>query len=95
MFFVNKMSQLREGRGVLQRQLSADLEIDTLMYSKIERNERPAKRKQITVIAMFLQINENERITLWFADKIIATIGADKEFAGKAFKVVQENTNKI
>ena len=33
----------------MQRQLSAALEIDTPMYSKIERGERKTKRSQIPV----------------------------------------------
>jgi transcriptional regulator with XRE-family HTH domain len=36
---------------MLQRQLAAALEIDTPMYSKIERSERRAKRKQAIAAA--------------------------------------------
>ena len=39
MIFGKKIKELREERGLLQRQLSAALEIDTPMYSKIERGE--------------------------------------------------------
>ena len=35
MIFGKKIKELREERGLLQRQLSAALEIDTPMYSKI------------------------------------------------------------
>ena len=44
MLFANKIKQLREERGLLQRHLAAALEIDTPMYSKIERGDRFAKR---------------------------------------------------
>jgi transcriptional regulator with XRE-family HTH domain len=47
MLFANKIRQLREEKQLLQRQLSAALEIDTPMYSKIERGERRAKRGQV------------------------------------------------
>ena len=40
MIFGKKIKELREKRGLVQRQLSAALEIDTPMYSKIERGER-------------------------------------------------------
>lgn len=43
MIFGKKIKELREEHGLLQRQLSAALEIDTPMYSKIERGERKAK----------------------------------------------------
>jgi len=75
---------------MLQRQFAAALEIDTPMYSKIERGERPAKRKQITIIAQLLQTNENELVSLWLADKIIATIGNEKEFAAQTLKIAQQ-----
>ena len=49
MIFGRKIKELREERGLVQRQLSAALEIDTPMYSKIERGERKTKRSQIPV----------------------------------------------
>jgi transcriptional regulator with XRE-family HTH domain len=94
MLFAEKIKQLREEKQMPQRILAAALEIDTPMYSKIERGDRHAKRKQITIIAQLLQTDEPILITLWLADKIIAAIGEDKEFAGKAFKVVQQKINE-
>ena len=45
MLFGNKIRALRDEQGVLQRQLAALLEIDTPMFSKIERGDRRAKRQ--------------------------------------------------
>ena len=39
--------------GVLQRQLASLLEIDTPMFSKIERGDRRAKRTQVIQIANY------------------------------------------
>lgn len=47
MLFGNKIKELREEQGLLQRQLAAFLEIDTPMFSKIERGDRRAKREQV------------------------------------------------
>ncbi|KAA6306327.1 hypothetical protein EZS27_042018 [termite gut metagenome] len=47
MLFGDRIKQLREEQQLLQRQLAATLEIDTPMYSKIERGDRRAKRKQV------------------------------------------------
>ena len=44
MLFGNRIRELRDKQGVLQRQLAALLEIDTPMFSKIERGDRRAKR---------------------------------------------------
>ena len=51
MLFGNKIRELRDDNGVLQRQLAALLEIDTPMFSKIERGDRRAKREQVIKLA--------------------------------------------
>jgi transcriptional regulator with XRE-family HTH domain len=94
MFFAERIKQMREEKQMPQRQFAAALEIDTPMYSKIERGERPAKRKQIPIIAQLLKTDESTLVTLWLADKIVTAVGEDKEFAGKAFEIVQQNIIK-
>ena len=47
MLLGNKIRSLRDEQGILQRQVAAYLEIDTPMFSKIERGDRRAKRSQI------------------------------------------------
>ena len=47
MIFGKKIRELRDEQGVLQRQLAALLEIDTPMFSKIERGDRRAKREHV------------------------------------------------
>ena len=44
MLLGNKIRSLRDEQGILQRQVAAYLEIDTPMFSKIERGNRRAKR---------------------------------------------------
>ena len=55
MIFGKKIRELRDEQGVLQRQLAALLEIDTPMFSKIERGDRRAKRKHVIKLAEYLQ----------------------------------------
>ena len=90
MLFADKIKELREKKQMVQRQFAAALEMDTPMYSKIERGDRRAKREQITIIAQLLQTDENTLVTLWLADKIISAIGDEKKFAEKAFNVAQK-----
>ena len=51
MIFGKKIKELREEHGMVQRKLAAALDIDTPMYSKIERGERKAKRSHIPIMA--------------------------------------------
>ena len=60
MLLGDKIKELREEHGVLQRQLAALLDIDTPMFSKIERGDRYAKRTQVIQLArilIFIKIN--------------------------------------
>lgn len=65
MLFGKKIRELRDENGVLQRQLAALLEIDTPMFSKIERGDRRAKREQVIKLAEYFHQDENEMLTLW------------------------------
>jgi transcriptional regulator with XRE-family HTH domain len=76
------------------KQFAAALEIDTPMYSKIELENRRAKREHIIVIARLLQTDKDILVTLWIADKIIAAIGEEKAFVGEALKIAKEKGNQ-
>lgn len=91
MLFANQIKQLREENNLLQRQLASALEIDTPMYSKIERGDRLAKREQVVIIAKFLSTDENELLTLWLADKVLDVLEGENELGGKVLKIVQKN----
>ncbi len=90
MLFADKIRQLREQKQMLQRQLASALEIDTPMYSKIERGDRPAKREQVVILAKILSTNETELLILWLADKILGEIEAENELAERALKIAQQ-----
>jgi transcriptional regulator with XRE-family HTH domain len=64
MLFGNKIRQLREEKQILQRQFAAALEIDTPMYSKIERGERRAKREQVIALAKIFKDTLTKGIVL-------------------------------
>lgn len=93
MLFAVKIRQLREEQQLLQRELASALEIDTPMYSKIERGERPAKREQVIIIANMLKHNKEELLTLWLADKILIEVKEEKELANNALSIAQRILN--
>lgn len=79
MLLGNKIRSLRDEQGVLQRQVAAYLEIDTPMFSKIERGDRRAKRSQVIQMATFFKVNEKEMLTLWLADKVLDALEGEDE----------------
>ena len=94
MLFANKIRRLREEQQLLQRQLAAALEIDTPMYSKIERGDRPAKRTQVVALAKLLSTDETELLTLWLADKVLEVLNTERKIAREVLKIANENINK-
>ena len=78
MFLGKRIKELREEKGLVQRQLAAELEVDTPMYSKIERGERKAKREHVLKLAKLLQTDEEELLTLWLASQVYEVVKNEK-----------------
>jgi len=78
MQFGEQIKQLREKRGLLQRQLAASLEIDTPMFSKIERGDRRAKREHVVQLAELLDFDVNQLLSLWLSDQILDIVSSEE-----------------
>ena len=91
MLLGQKIKELRLENGVLQRQLASLLEIDTPMFSKIERGDRRAKRTQVIQIANYFNVDKKELLTLWVADKILDAVKDEEELKSDAIKVAQSS----
>lgn len=93
MSFGDRIRELRESKELLQRQLAANLEIDTPMFSKIERGERRAKREQVILLAELLSADVQELLTLWLAEQVYDLV-KDEDVASDALKVAEADLNK-
>ena len=89
MIFCKKIKELREEQGMLKRQLAAVIEVDTPMYSKIERGERKAKREHVKLIAQKLNVDEKELLTIWLADKVLDVVDEEQEIKRDAIIYAQ------
>lgn len=94
MIFGQKIKELREEKGFVQRQLATVIEVDTPMYSKIERGKRKAKREHVKLIAKKLNVNEKELLTIWLADKVLDVVNNEKEIKNEVIKYVQKEIKK-
>lgn len=95
MLFGNKIKELRDKNEVLQRQLAAYLEIDTPMFSKIERGDRRAKRSQVVQLAEYFHVSKKEMLTLWLADKVLDALDGEDEIGIDAIEVAKRELEKI
>ena len=92
-----KIRENREKQHLLLRQVAAYLEVDTALISKAERGERYLTREQVIKLAIFLQVSDEELISLWLCDKIIGVVG-DDDYAikgtKKALNIIKRNISK-
>jgi len=94
MLLGNKIRSLRDKQGILQRQVAAYLEIDTPMFSKIERGDRRAKRSQVPQLAEYFHVDEKELLVLWLADKILDALEGDEKQGINAIEIARKELAK-
>ncbi len=83
------LREKREEKGLLLRHVSAELDIDTAILSKIERGERKANKEQIIKLAEILDLNKEDLVVQYLSEKILYEI-KDEELGEKALKVAEQ-----
>jgi transcriptional regulator with XRE-family HTH domain len=81
-----KLKELREANGLVQRQVAAELEVDTAYISKVENEEKHLSKAHLNKIARVLKTKEAELQKLWLSDKILALI-KDEPTAKESLKI--------
>ena len=94
MLFADRIRQLRGEEQSLQRQLAVARDIDTPLFSKIERGECRVKRKQVIAIAKILKYDETELLSLWLADRATAVVEDKQKLADKALDIAKRIINE-
>ena len=77
----------REQLGLPLRKVAAELDIDTSILSKIERNERVATKEMLPTLAKTLEIQEKEIQSEFIQSTILSELG-DLEFLTDGLKNV-------
>lgn len=83
------LREKREEKRLLLRHVSAELDIDTAILSKIERSERKATKGQIVKLAEILDLNKEDLLVQYLSEKILYEI-KDEELGEKALKVAEQ-----
>ena len=66
----SKLKELREINGYVQRQIAAELEVDTAYISKVENEEKQLSKIHLKKLSKMYKISERELLTIWLTDKI-------------------------
>jgi transcriptional regulator with XRE-family HTH domain len=83
------LRELRETKGLLLREVGAELALDPTILSKIERDERMPTREQLKALSNFYKEQKNEVIIAWLSDKLVYEI-QDEELGLDAMRVAEE-----
>ncbi len=79
----------RVKKGLLLRQVSTYLNIDTAILSKIERGERKATREQITKLADILELDKETILIQYLSERILYEI-QNEDLGFQALKVAEK-----
>lgn len=85
---------VREGQGMLLRELAAKLNVDTAMLSKMERGVRPFRKEDLDVLSEVLNENKDTIHTKWLADRALRAT-ENEEFQSKALELALSNCKKL
>ena len=80
---------LRKEKGYPLRKVSAFMDIDQAVLSKIERGQRKISKQQVIKLASFFKYDEKEMLVTYFSDLIVDEIG-NEEYASEALQVADK-----
>lgn len=80
---------LRESKGLLLREVGAELSIDPTILSKIERNNRMPTKNQVQALSKFYEDKKNDVVIAWLSDKLVYEI-QDEDLGLDAMKVAEK-----
>lgn len=84
-----QIRKLRESQDIPLRIISAFLDVDPAILSKIERGQRRATKEQVIKLAGYFKVDKDELIVAWLSDKIVHEM-EDEEQALKALHVAEQ-----
>jgi transcriptional regulator with XRE-family HTH domain len=85
----HKLKELREAKGLLQREIAARLDVDTAYISKVENNEKRLSKNHLFILSKLFGVRECELHKLWLADKVLSMIEEDEQ-AEQAIMIVHD-----
>jgi transcriptional regulator with XRE-family HTH domain len=83
------LRELREEKGLLLREVGAQLSLDPTILSKIEQDKRMPTKEQVKALGGFYKHQKNDVIIAWLSDKLFYEV-QDEELALQAMQVAEE-----
>ena len=83
------LRELREEKGLLLREVGAQLSLDPTILSKIEQDRRMPTKEQVKALGEFYKHQKNDVIIAWISDKLFYEV-QDEALALQAMQVAEE-----
>lgn len=87
--FAKRIQELRQEKGDPLRKVSAFMDIDQAILSKIENGKRIATRENVVRLEEYYNVEKNSLLVLWLSDKIIYELHGE-DIADEAFRLAEE-----
>ena len=72
-----RLRQLREGKGLMQREVGAWVEVDGAMISKVENGDKRINRDHLPILSAKFNVTLSELQNLWLADKVRSVLKSE------------------
>jgi len=89
-----KLKELRETKGFLQRQVAAELDVDTAYISKMENNDKPVNKSHLKALAKVYELPESELMPFWLGEKVLQVL-EHNEYSIQALNLVLKNIKNV
>lgn len=89
-----KLRQIRENKGFSLRKISALIDVDIAILSKMERGERKLTKEIVLKLADIYKHSTDELLVLFLSEKIMYEI-QDEALGEKALKVAEERVKYL
>jgi transcriptional regulator with XRE-family HTH domain len=89
-----KLRQIREQNELPLRKVSASLDIDVAILSKMERGERKLSKEVVLKLADIYKCNPEELLVLFLSEKIMYEI-QDEDLGEKALKMAEKKVKYL
>ena len=76
----------RENKNLLMRELAAKIEVDIAQIRRFEKEDRKPTREQVKKLAVALDIEYKQLLTLWLSEKVYENVQGE-EVATDAIKL--------
>lgn len=89
-----KLKEIRESKGLLQRQVAAELDVDTAYISKMENNDKPVSKSHLEALAKVYDLPERELMPFWLGEKVLHVLEGN-EYSIEALNLVIKNIRNV